>query len=80
MQRKGHKLSFVLYKCLRNIYEWYHSVAKESLSATYGRHLVEGVVVSEDGLRSINLTLRDLTKEDGRENGTRSGGKCLSIL
>ena len=57
------------------------SVAKDSLSATYGRHLVEGVVVSEDGLRIINLTLRDLTKEDatgnGRENGTGSGGNYL---
>ena len=57
------------------------SVAKDSLSATYGRHLVEDVVVSEDGLRSINLTLRDLTNEtanrNGRENETGSGGNCL---
>ena len=57
------------------------SVAKDSLSATYGRHLVESVVVSEDGLRNINLTLRDLTKEsttrNGRENGTGSGGSYL---
>ena len=57
------------------------SVAKDSLSATYGRHLVEDVVVSEDGLRNINLTLRDLTKEaatgNGRENGIGSGGNYL---
>ena len=39
-------------------------IAKESLSASYGRHLVESVEVDENG-RSIKLTLKDLAKEKG---------------
>ena len=38
-------------------------ISKESLSASYGRHLVESVNVEDS--RSIKLTLRDLANEKG---------------
>ena len=38
-------------------------ISKESLSASYGRHLVESVDIEDS--RSIKLTLRDLANEKG---------------
>ena len=49
------------------------TVSKDSLSASYGRHLVEGVAFDENGRGGMILTLRDLNKDSA------GNGSCTRI-